>query len=44
MTMRSEAELRAALTEAHDLYSEAESVLRDKRFLTDDELRAFVRD
>lgn len=44
MTIRSEAELRAALTEAHDLYSEAESDFREQRFLSDDELRAFMRD
>jgi hypothetical protein len=44
MTIRSESELRAALTEAHDLYSEAESDFREQRFLSDDELRAFMRD
>lgn len=44
MTIRSEAELQAALVRAHDLYSEAEADFREQRFLSDDELREFMRD
>jgi hypothetical protein len=44
MTIRSETELHAALADAHNLYSEAESDFREQRFLSDDELRAFMRE
>lgn len=44
MTIRSEEELRAALARAHDVYIEAESDFREQRFLSDDELRAFMRE
>ncbi|PPG48989.1 hypothetical protein C5C41_16240 [Rathayibacter sp. AY1E9] len=40
--MRSETELREALTQAQDLLTEAEIDYRQLRFLTDDELRAFM--
>lgn len=40
--MRSEAELRAALVEARDVFTEAEIDYRQQRFLTDDELRTFM--
>lgn len=40
--MRSESELRAALTQAQDVLTEAEIDYRQQRFLTDDELRSFM--
>ena len=42
MTIRSKSELQAALVEARTLYSEAEANFRERRFLTDAELRAFM--
>lgn len=44
MTIRSETELQAAAVKARHLYSEADTSLRERRFLTDDELREFMRE